>query len=480
MKQNDEKAINAWLVKTGLSDANFWETLVDNNVQCHLCPRYCFIQPGNFGFCNSRYNLNGKLKTAIWGKMLTPSIEPIETEAVFHYWPGSKILSLGNLGCNLKCDFCQNWESSNMKNLSQKFVKYYKPEEVIAIAKAMDIKVISFTYNDPAIWFEYVYETARIAHKNEIKTLFKSAGFISNPVARYLTKVIDIFSISLKSINSATFKNMSKGKLNNVLEATEIFYRSGKHLEISNLVVPGLTDVEQDIKKLVQWIKKNLSEEIPLHFVRFHPAYRYTNVKRTSIEFLEKARKIALELGMKYVYIGNTYEEDHSNIYCKSCGEIMIKRFGLYTEIGKLSSKSKCLNCGETQKIVMRSPNGQGIECKDYSKLKTVNIWKWLNMDTRNLHVEVINLTEEKIELICEHLKNNDEIIDCEVVNIPKKTEIRIAFGQKDKEENKIKVLATNGMSCHIIGLLDRAHFPLEEIDVNCLKNENVTYPISN
>ncbi|MCP4745630.1 MAG: AmmeMemoRadiSam system radical SAM enzyme [Desulfobacteraceae bacterium] len=463
MKLEHRKNNIEWLVKSGLSDANFWETLIDSKVKCNLCPRDCTILPGNFGFCKSRYNQNGVLKTAIWGKMLTPSVEPIETEAVFHYWPGAKILSLGNLGCNLECDFCQNWESSDMRNLSEEFIRYFTPTEIVDLAKKMDIKIISFTYNDPIIWFEYVYETAKLAHQSGIKTLFKSAGFISPQAAKYLTKVIDIFSISLKSIDEETFKSMSKGNVNDVLEAIKIFYKSNKHLEISNLVIPKLTDAESDIKKLVKWIKKELSTEIPLHFVRFHPAYRYTDVERTSIELLVKAREIALEQGMKYVYIGNTYEKNHADVYCRECGQILINRFGLYTEISELSPESCCLQCGENQKIVLSPKNGKQVKFNENEITGNSWTWEWTNDDSRNLHVEVKNLSNEKGALICDHLKKNGDVLEREITSIPGRAEIRMAIGQKNNEDKKVIILSSDKLHCNIVELLDRAHFPLKE-----------------
>jgi pyruvate formate lyase activating enzyme len=456
-----EKDIYKWLVKSGLSKANFWETLADNKVKCHLCPRKCILKPDNFGFCNSRYNLNGTLKTAIWGKMLTPSIEPIETEAVFHFWPGAKILSLGNIGCNLECDFCQNWESSNLQNLRQKFVRYYTSEEIIKLAKTMGIKVISFTYNDPAIWFEFVYETAKLARQNGIKTLFKSAGFISTQPAEYLTKVIDIFSISIKSINPQTFKSMSKGNLDDVLEATKIFYKSKKHLEISNLVVTELTDVEEDVIQLARWIKQELSSEVPLHFVRFHPAHRYTGVKRTPIAFLIHAREIARKEGMKYVYIGNTYDDNHANIHCDVCGKVMIRRFGLHTQLHGILPDGTCSGCRTRQTIVLQPEIKNQEPLAESVRLNNHCVWKWLNSDSRNLHMVINNTTDKASVLLCEHMNKSGIIIDREITRIPANCEIRYAFGQKEVDEEMIHVSSSDNLEFYPVELLDRAHFPL-------------------
>lgn len=453
----------SWLIESGLQNANFWETLFDGKVRCHLCPRNCMIKSGNLGFCKSRFNNDGILQTAIWGKLLTPSIEPIETEAVFHYMPGEKILSIGNLGCNLECDFCQNWESSNLENLSPKFVKNYSPEDVIELAKALGIKIVSFTYNDPAIWFEFVYKTSKLAKENGLKTLFKSAGYLSAQAAKKLTEVIDVFSISLKSINPKTFTKMSKGTLGPVLEAIKIFHKCDSHLEISNLIVTGMTDVEEEVRELSQWVKNELSADVPVHFVRFHPAYKYNDVERTPIKFLEKAHEIATEVGLKYVYIGNTYQDNHADVSCKKCGNLLVSRFGLYTKIEGLTDGCTCTSCGEAQNLVI-GPENVAKVLKEDLPAKGGEMWQWTNLDARNLHVEVKNTSSEKGLLVCEHLGENGDVISHEILSIPGNEEVRIAVGQSTKAEKEVRILYSNSVECNIAELLDRAHFPLEEI----------------
>ncbi|MDJ0765657.1 MAG: AmmeMemoRadiSam system radical SAM enzyme [Myxococcota bacterium] len=451
-----------WLLASGLSEALYWETLLDGKVQCQLCPRNCTIKSGNFGFCKTRYNQGGELKTAIWGKLLMPSVEPIETEAVFHFWPGAKILSIGNLGCNLDCDFCQNWESSNMNNLQPEFVKYRTPQEIVELAKRLDIKILSFTYNDPVVWFEFVYETAKLARANGLKTLFKSAGFISSRVALKLTEVIDIFSISLKSINPETFKKMSKGILDDVLKGIKIFHKSDSHLEISNLVVPGLTDIENDIRKLARWVKAELSDEVPLHFVRFHPAYKYMHVPRTAIAFLETARTIALEEGLKYVYIGNTYQKGHADIRCRDCGSLLVNRFGLYANCDGITGDGRCRSCGKLQNIVIPSKmNGPRKITEPQVNRKSV--WQWSNEDARNLHIEIHNNSNYNKCIVCDHLGETGNLLNREVFNIPGVSEVRMAVGQVIETEKEVHIMHSKEILCQVAELEDRAHFPLEK-----------------
>ncbi len=377
------KAIE-WLIQSGLRPADFWERLPAGKVRCHLCPRQCVISADDVGFCKARYNKDGNLMTAIYGKSLMPSIEPIETEAVFHFWPGAKILSIGNLGCNLSCEFCQNWESSDIANLSPEHVRHNTPKDIVALAEKLGIKVISFTYNDPVIWFEHVYETARLAKKKAIKTLFKSAAFVSAAVAYRLTDVIDVFSISLKTINQRTFSDISRGVLPPVLEAIRIFHRSPRHLEISNLLVTGLTDDLENIRQLSRWVRSELSEDVPLHFVRFHPAYRYTEVARTPMNILEKARGIAWEEGLRYVYIGNTYRSGDADITCTHCGRILVQRYGLYTKTAGISEDGNCIHCRTRQSVVLQ-PLEAPIDGNGDSELDQVSVWKWGADDIRNL-----------------------------------------------------------------------------------------------
>lgn len=454
-----EKRIE-WLTQSGLRQADFWEALPAGEVRCRLCPRQCVIAADDVGFCKARYNKDGKLMTAIYGKSLMPSVEPIETEAVFHFWPGAKILSIGNLGCNLSCAFCQNWESSNIENLSTEHVRYNTPEDVVALAERLGTRIISFTYNDPVIWFEYVYETAKLARKKAVKTLFKSAAFVSEEAAHRLTNVIDVFSISLKTIDPVCFSSISKGSLRPVLEAIKIFHRSPRHLEVSNLVVTGLTDDLESIRQLSRWVRSELSEDVPLHFVRFHPAHRYTEVARTPIETLEMARSIARQEGLRYVYIGNTYRSGDADITCTHCGGILVRRYGLYTKTAGISEEGYCNHCGARQNVVMQ-PAETPIEENGDSSLDQISVWKWREDDVHNLHLQIHSRHEKATPVVCEHIGTRGDLIDRERIEVPGWGEIRLAVGQETDDEKEMRILCARGVTCRIAELMDRAHFPL-------------------
>ena len=311
-------------------EAKLYKKLSENRVQCELCPRRCVIAEGNTGFCKVRRNINGTLYAISYGRAVRAAEEFIETEAVFHFEPGSRILSLGNVGCNLNCSYCQNWRFSQIEHIDEKSIIKYTPEEVVKMALERDIKILSWTYNDPVIWYEFVLDTARLAKKHGLYNLFKSALFVNPEAIEELMKVIDIFSISIKSLNDEFYRKLTTGWIKPVLQGTKKIFDSGKHyLEISNLVVTGANDKEKDYLELIDWVKNNLSVDVPLHFVRFHPNYKYTHVSRPLIDTLEKARELAKDSGIKHCYLGNVFSHEGANTYCRVCNNLLVERMGL-------------------------------------------------------------------------------------------------------------------------------------------------------
>lgn len=328
-------------------EAYFYSKLDNDEVQCELCPRKCKISNRQVGFCKVRKNMDGVLYALSYERATHMTIEHIETEAIFNYAPGSKILSLGNFGCNLDCDYCQNWKYSQFQYTSPDVIKRYTSEEIIEYALANDIKVLSWTYNDPAVWFEFVYDTAKEAKKHGIKSLFKSAFYLNLEAVKMLTEVIDVFAISIKAMDKEYYKMFTKGTLEPVLENTKYIHSTGIHYEVSNLVVTDLTNNVESYQKMIDFVTNELSLDTPLHFTRFHPDYKYMDHEKTPIEDVNQARSLAKEAGIKYVYIGNAFEGEGLNTYCPECGEMMIERYGLHTYLtNKISDDGKCLACG--------------------------------------------------------------------------------------------------------------------------------------
>jgi len=320
-------------------------------VQCHLSPRECKIPVGGLGFCGVRANDGGKLVTLNYGKSVAMTQETIETEAVYHYAPGARILSMGNIGCMMHCDFCHNWQTSQARLARDQDIVAYTPEQVVEYALRHGIGVLSWTYNDPVVWHEFVVDTARLGRRHGLKNLYKSAFYIGPRAIDELLEVIDIFSLSLKSLNPEHYRRYTGGTLQPVLDGIVQVYRAGSaHLEISNLCVTGRNDNHDEASAVHRWMLDHLDADVPLHYVRFHPDYKYTQVGRTSVEFLEDARRAALAAGMRYVYLGNVYDTDSVNTYCPGCGERLVERYGLTAKVHL--DDNRCPRCARVTPIV--------------------------------------------------------------------------------------------------------------------------------
>jgi pyruvate formate lyase activating enzyme len=328
-------------------EAYLYEKRPDKTVKCFLCPRQCVIPLAGTGFCKVRKNIDGTLYAQSYGKATHITIENIESEAVYHYSPGAKILSLGNFGCNLDCDYCQNWMYSQFQYTSPEHIHTYSAQQIIDMAKKSGVEVLSWTYNDPAVWYEFVIDVAREARKQGLRNLFKSAFFLSPEAVQELLGVIDVFAISIKAMDEGYYKKFTKGWLQPVLDNAKILHKSGIHYEISNLVVTGLTNNESDYDKMIHFILKELSPDIPIHFTRFHPDYKYMEYEKTPVADVTAARDRALEKGIRYAYVGNTFESPAMNTYCPNCKEVLIERYGLHTTLKEsLKLDGTCLKCG--------------------------------------------------------------------------------------------------------------------------------------
>lgn len=333
--------------------ARFWRTGSAGRVRCELCPRHCNIPPGGLGFCGVRHNRDGSLWTLNYGLSVAPTEETIESEAIYHYAPGTRILSLGNIGCMMSCDFCHNWQTSQARLAHDRDIVELTPEGVVDYAIRHGIRILSWTYNDPVVWHEFVVDTARLARSRGLLNLYKSAFYISPDAVDELCDVIDIFSLSLKSMDHEFYRRHTRGRLEPVLAAIERVHRAARrgkaHLEISNLCVTGRNDTVADARKTARWIRDHLDADVPLHFVRFHPDYKYRSVPRTSIRFLEAARRAALEEGLRHVYLGNVLGSDASHTRCNRCGELLVERCGSSALVHETSEG--CPSCGTPSPI---------------------------------------------------------------------------------------------------------------------------------
>ncbi len=325
-----------------MKQALFYKKLKEKVVQCQLCPHFCVIKPNERGRCGVRQNQDGKLISLVYGKPCSLALDPIEKKPLYHFLPGQLALSIATVGCNLSCKHCQNWEISQA-NPDEFSVREVKPEEIVKTAKEKNVKIISYTYTEPTIFYEYMLDISKLAKKKGIKNMIVSNGFINPKPLKQLCKHIDGANIDLKSIDDDFYKKICNARVNPVLESLKILKKENIWIEITNLLIPGLNDKEKDIKKLISWIKNNLGTDVPVHFTAFYPCYKLSHLPPTSIETLKNARRLALKQ-LKYVYTGNIQNDEGDSTFCPKCSKLLVKR-RLFSIIENNLKQGKCPKC---------------------------------------------------------------------------------------------------------------------------------------
>lgn len=328
-----------------MHEAMFYSKKEDGIVQCELCPHNCLIKEGRYGNCGVRKNVNGKLVSEVYGKPVSVAIDPIEKKPLFHFYPGTKILSFGTVGCNLHCKHCQNASTSQAKP-DEFEIDFVSPKKLVELSVNNDCKSIAATYNEPTVFFEYMFETFKIANKKGIKTVAVSNGYINPEPLKKLLPLLDGVNIDLKAFTNDFYKEITSAKLKPVLESLKMINKSSTWLEITNLIIPTLNDALPSIKKMCKWIYEELGDSVPLHFSAFHPCYQLLDVPSTTVKMLEDAKKVALDVGIKYVYLGNVRVQEGETTFCSKCKEKLIVRDGFFVESDKVKG-GKCRNCGE-------------------------------------------------------------------------------------------------------------------------------------
>jgi pyruvate formate lyase activating enzyme len=296
-------------------------------VQCVLCPRRCMIADGERGDCRVRENRAGRLYSIVYGNPCAVHVDPIEKKPFFHFLPTAPAFSLATAGCSLRCLYCQNWTISQVPP-EETQNNDLPPEQVVRAAQAYQAPVIAYTYSEPTVFYEYVLATARLARQAGLWNVVISSGYINPEPLQELCAAADAIKIDLKGYDEGFYREVCDGELGPVLQAIRAIYESGVHLEIVNLVVPSLNDSLEQLRGLAGWVARDLSPDIPLHFSRFHPEYKLTNLPPTPVERLDQARQIALEEGVRFVYIGNVPGHAGNHTYCPACGRILIERQG--------------------------------------------------------------------------------------------------------------------------------------------------------
>jgi len=314
-------------------------------VQCELCPKRCLIEPGQSGECRVRINIDGILRTVVYGYPCSIHSDPIEKKPLFHFLPSSRILSIATAGCNLHCRNCQNWEISQA-NPEDTPAYICPPAKLVEMAKEKNFTSIAYTYTEPIIYYEYTYDTAKLARQANIRNVLVTAGYINEEPWKKLLEVIDAANIDLKGITEEFYRKVCSATLQPVQEALVLAKASGILVEVTNLIIPTLNDKPEEIRQLVRWVKANLGGETPLHFSRFSPKYKMRHLPPTSLKTLDIAREIAMEEGLDYVYIGNIQSEYGQNTYCPGCKKLLIERVG-YTIMQNRLKEGCCPDCGK-------------------------------------------------------------------------------------------------------------------------------------
>ncbi|MGB2697418.1 MAG: AmmeMemoRadiSam system radical SAM enzyme [Candidatus Zixiibacteriota bacterium] len=328
-----------------LKKALFWEKRDDGKIKCELCPVGCVIAEGKIGVCMGRQNNDGVLYAINYGNAVSVAIDPIEKKPLYHFHPGSIILSTGPNGCNLKCENCQNWSISQMKSLTE----FISPENMADLALKYNSVGIAYTYTEPLIWYEYIHDTAKIAQEKNLKNVLVTNGYICEKPLIQLLPLIDALNVDVKSMEDDFYRKVCKGKVEPVIKTVELAVKNGNHMEITNLIMPTLNDSEEQLQKLIHWVA-GLDDRIPLHFSRYFPSYK-TDLPPTPISTLKKAYDLA-KSELKHVYVGNAYIQGTSNTYCLSCSNVLISREGYHTNIAGIKDR-KCSSCGTNVDIVL-------------------------------------------------------------------------------------------------------------------------------
>jgi len=323
----------------------FYQKLPEGQVQCRICPRQCVIAEGRRGFCGVRQNSGGRLYLVTYGKPCSVGVEPIEKAPFFHFHPGHRRLVLATVGCNLRCRFCQNWSISQA--VFEEAGHYeLSPEAVVELALKEKAYSICFTFTEPVVYYEYMYDIARLARRRGLKTAVVSAGYINPEPLQELLKVVDAVKIDLKAFTEKFYEEMAAADLEPVLNTIKAVKKSGRWLEIVNLVIPGRNDAPRDLERMCRWIKDNAGPDVPVHFTRFFPSYRLTSVPPTPVETLERAYRTARAAGLRYVYVGNVPGHALENTVCPKCGKTLIERKGFQVVADRLKN-GRCPFCGE-------------------------------------------------------------------------------------------------------------------------------------
>ena len=330
-----------------MMEAYLYERLEDNKVRCNLCSHRCVIKDGRRGICNVRENDGGILNTLVYGKLIAQHIDPIEKKPLFHFLPGTPSYSIATVGCNFRCRFCQNADIAQMPSDREGTILGTRctPGDVVDAAQGGGCRSIAYTYTEPTVFFEFAYQTAKLAHDRDICNVFVTNGYMTSEALEMIEPYLDAANVDLKAFTDDYYKKVCGAGLKHVQATLKLMKSLDIFIEVTTLIVPGLNDDPSELNDLAAFIARDLGPETPWHISRFHPTYKLTDRPSTPIQTLTTAREIGINAGLRYVYTGNVPGNAAENTFCYSCGETVIERWGFQVENLRLKN-GKCTQCG--------------------------------------------------------------------------------------------------------------------------------------
>jgi len=328
-----------------LVEARLYDKLEDQRVQCHLCAHRCRISEGKRGVCAVRENRGGTLYTLVYGRTISQHVDPVEKKPLAHFYPGTRAYSIATVGCNFRCQWCQNANISQMPRETGLIVgESASPEEIVAGALRSNCRSIAYTYTEPTIFFEYAYDTARLAHEEGIANIYVTNGFMTDDMLEMFDPYLDAANVDLKAFRDETYRQYVGGRLQPVLDSLKTMKELGIWLEVTTLVIPDINDDEEELRDAARFVAQELGPETPWHISRFFPGYEMRHVPPTPTATLRRALEIGREEGLRYIFVGNVPGE--ANTECHACGELLIRRAGYRIVANHVAPGQVCPNCG--------------------------------------------------------------------------------------------------------------------------------------
>ncbi|KAA0232911.1 MAG: hypothetical protein JJLCMIEE_03532 [Acidimicrobiales bacterium] len=343
---------------TSVVPTKYWHELEDGRIQCDVCPRACKMREDQRGLCFVRARQGDEIVLRTYGRSSGFCIDPIEKKPLDHFLPGTPVLSFGTAGCNLACRFCQNWDISKAKEFDT-LADSAMPEDLATAAVDLGCSSVAFTYNDPVIFMEYACDVADACREVGVRTVAVTAGYVCPEPRRELFSHIDAANIDLKAFSEDFYRHICGGHLGAVLETLAYLHdETDVWFEITNLLIPDENDSPDEIDRMSSWVYERLGPDVPVHFTAFHPDFKMTDKESTPHETLTRARKIAMENGLRYVYVGNVHDSTQSNTCCHACGQLLIERDWYVLGAYNLTDDGHCNACGTRCAGVFEGPRG--------------------------------------------------------------------------------------------------------------------------